>query len=54
MKSALKTYEVKVNGKIHWIAATSKKVIHEFFYGQKATSIIHRPDVNPTTCNTTL
>ena len=54
MKITLKAYEVKVNGKIHWIAAPSKKVIRDFFYSPKTTSIILRPDVDAAICNTTL
>lgn len=42
-----KVYEVRVNGKIHWIAANSKKAIKDFFYDPKPTSIILRADCNP-------
>lgn len=45
-----KVYEVKVNGKIHWIAAPSKKAIKEFFFNPRATAIILRPDSNPDLC----
>jgi hypothetical protein len=42
-----KVYEVRVNGKIHWIAADSKKALNNFFVNPRPTSIIARPDCNP-------
>lgn len=45
-----KVYEVRVNGKIHWIAAKSKKAIREFFHNPRPTSIIVRLDARADLC----
>lgn len=42
-----KVYEVRLNTKIMWIAADSKKAIVDFFNNPKPKSVILRPDCNP-------